>query len=952
LGHGPLADGSPARATTNVDGGFGIDGLTLGTYTVRISGPPDPLFEPVTRTVRLGSNTVVSIDVTLQPFGSLIGHVTDPAGAPLEDVDVAVVGLAIGTLSEADGSFAIRAQLSTGSFQATFTKPGFVSTHADFTATVGRTTEITVVMDRNPALRGTITRPTASVATPFAPLGGMDVTAQLLDRNLAPVGAPLVRRSDATTGAYAFDPTELVPGTYQVTAADPASAFLGAGAQLVLARNQDQVLDLALSPRTEVTGRVRYRDNAGAANDVSAATVTGQRLIVGYEPAVGGAQPAPIFVDQASTTTNSTGDWTLDQQVAGTSPYLVTKAGFADATVDVTVDPAAAPAPVETFLTPRPGSISGTITVESSSPPSDRSGFEVTLTVPGTAIAAQHATTAADGSFSFGGLAPGRYALAVARSGFLPEPTPALVRLGTAPDPAATPGEITLAVAEAVRLEPISLRQLAHIRAGAVDATTAAALEGVSVQLDRVAANGATTTLGTRTTSAATPVVVFADLQPGNYRLTFSLADYPTVTVDTTITSFGDASDHSATPMLRFGRITGTVAGSTAGVDAPLVGAKVDAVRSGTVLATTTSSAGGAFTLAGLAAGDYEVRVSVGGFTQDATPAVAGLALGEVRTIGPVHLTAQLGGVEGRVVTDNQAGLQLIGVAVTLGGATSNGLPLAPDPAPVYATVADAQNGDGYFRFDDLDMGTVTLDFVAADHRPLRISVAVQRGQVLDLGQIVLQGDAGGITGTVTWKPAGLASTQGPVPSASVVLMHVVDGRREEIERKSTDANGRFAFSALTNQAYTLSVFGPLDPTDFRAARDLPVVVSGGLVTTRDVTLDAVNRRLTVTVTDRAGAAVVGAQVRLENGPAPAGPSATGAGGTVSFTVPPYLGPTAAGDPAQYSLRVTHADHLDGGGSFAFPPGADLARSVVLDRLARLGGRVLSDPAGSALTSL
>ncbi|SOD70957.1 carboxypeptidase family protein [Jatrophihabitans sp. GAS493] len=251
------------------------------------------------------------------------------------------------------------------------------------------------------------------------------------------------------------------------------------------------------------------------------------------------------------------------------------------------------------------GQISGTTT----SGGKGLGGVTVSTTVGGKALSITTPTTGAVGSFVLGGLpTPATYVITFARDGYGAQTT--VIDLG------AGQSRTNLAIALAAGTGSVSGRVIDS--AGSAGIGGATVTVGGTVGPDPVS----TTTLTQGTVGTFTLNGLAA---PGSYTLTVSKAGYQPATVPVALNGTGAPPSVVVTLTIQLGKVTGTVSLRTPSgggyTTAKYVGATVTATD-GLHTFTTTSTAGGAYTIASLPPGTYSVTASASGQLQQTAKVV------------------------------------------------------------------------------------------------------------------------------------------------------------------------------------------------------------------------------------------------------------------------------------------------------------------------------------------
>lgn len=280
----------------------------------------------------------------------------------------------------------------------------------------------------------------------------------------------------------------------------------------------------------------------------------------------------------------------------------------------------------------------------------------VTITLSGASTAT--ATTAANGSYSFAGLANGSYTVTPSKTGFAFNPTSTAVSVSGAnatADFTATSAATTYSISGTV---------------------TGAA--GVTVTL-----SGANT--GSVTTGAGGAYTI-SGLVPGSYTVTPSLSGFtfnPTSAAVTITAANSTANNFVATAIPVPHSISGTVSGPGAS------GATISVT--GTATATATTAANGSYTVNGLYDGSYTLTPSKSGYTF--TPTSASVTMSGANVTGQ-NFTSAVYTAPTYTLSGQITGPYVEGITVTLSGAGS---------------ATTTTNTSGYYSFANLPAGTYTV---------------------------------------------------------------------------------------------------------------------------------------------------------------------------------------------------------------------------------------------------
>jgi hypothetical protein len=172
---------------------------------------------------------------------------------------------------------------------------------------------------------------------------------------------------------------------------------------------------------------------------------------------------------------------------------------------------------------------------------------------------------------------------------------------------------------------------------------------------------------GVSTTTNAAGFYSIPNVSAGNNQtITVSAAGYATVNSTFNMPAGGPATKNIA--MGPTGSISGTVTDSVS--SAALVGATVQALQGATVVQTTTTIAGGTYSLSSLPAGSYTVTASMSGYTTGTINNV--MVTAGTNTPNKNFALAPTGGFIDGTVVDDTTNLPISGAAITLSPALAS----------------------------------------------------------------------------------------------------------------------------------------------------------------------------------------------------------------------------------------------------------------------------------------
>jgi hypothetical protein len=378
------AAGAPAAVTTAANGTYTIAGLPAGAQGITVL-PPDATHTETQLTVTLTGGSTTTQNVTLDPTGNLSATVQSSPGSPLADVLVDLVGPSsstgpVSTQSlETNSSGVVSASsLLDGTYDLQI--PGS-DVHQSFT-----------VSNSSLSPNITLTVPVATVTGKVVDASGnamSGVPVSLIDTTGA-VGTTTTHSS----GAYSFYVTGLA-------SADVVAASASAGVLVASG--------VSASPGTTTT--VPNLQAGSATLSVAVSDVGG--VVSGAVATLSSGSAADSASAAVVAATDNTGTASFSNLTPGTYRLLVADGTDAPLSETVTVSSGANQQTVS--LAPG-GAITGTIAaggqpVEAAS---------VVAVANAASTPSGQATTAADGTYTIAGLAPGTYSISINVGGDVP----------------------------------------------------------------------------------------------------------------------------------------------------------------------------------------------------------------------------------------------------------------------------------------------------------------------------------------------------------------------------------------------------------------------------------------------------------------------------------------------------------------------------------------------------
>ncbi len=848
------------RTTTAADGTYSVRGLHSGTARVLFwtpsgyarlynGGATAEAAAPALSIVP--GSTVSGVDAALPPGLEIAGRVTDAttgtglsqAAVQLYDASGAFVASAD---ADATGHYAVPS-LAPGAYRAQAFATGHIDAFYDHAATLAAATPITVsaghsatgidmALATGASISGTVTDATLHAALAFASITVTEAT----------TGATTYASSDAE-GHYAV--VGLSPGSYRVGFAVYAGYPSNRKAYIDQYYNNVATIGAA-QPVALTAGQARTGVDAAM---VRAGAIAGT-LTNGATNQPAGGVPVAAYDSSgavvATTTSESDGTYVLSRLASGA--YRVGFAGTGGqqsyvaeyhhdaaslgAATAVTVTAPQVTTAVNATLAPM-GSVTGTVRLADGGAP--LAGVQVVTTGPS---GYTFTTSDLDGHYRLDGLATGSYTIFA-----LPQ-TDDFVQSSYPSSVSVTTGQVTSGI-------DLSMTAAGHITGTVTDATTHAAVSGVTVQAMPMSSG-----FGASATTRADGSYDITGLAPGAYRVAFvNSATGPNyantyyngkayITADPVTVTAGRATTGIDAALSPAGEITGRVI--DARTSQALGGITVEAFDGDSSFVTlVTTQSDGNYHLRGLATGTYRI-----GFFDDVNGGdhVSQFYDGQptLGTATTVHVVAgqSVGGVDAALatggsitgqVTDATTGAALSGVTVTAQGVNGG------------SQTAATTGADGRYTLTGVPSGQIVVHFIGAglhaskyynnkDTAETADRVTVTTG-VTTSGIDAALPMGGAIGGTVTGADNGL-----PLSGVSV-RASTPDGSSSY---GYTDGQGRYLVEGLDSGTYTVA-FLPYGGVNYlRQTYGSAVSVTDGRTTAGiDGTL-AVGGRVTGTVTD------------------------------------------------------------------------------------------------------
>ena len=436
------------------------------------------------------------------------------------------------------------------------------------------------------------------------------------------------------------------------------------------------------------------------------------------------------------------------------------------------------------------------------------------------------ATTAANGSYSFAGVAPGSYTVSVTAAA-----GDTFSTAGTAPVTTTSGSTVTVSPIGEYAGSTITGTVFTDLNADGVQESGDAGFSGQTVSL----LNAAGTVVAT--TTDVNGHYTFSGVAPGSYTVSVTRAAGDTFsTAGTAAVTTTSGSTVTVSPIGEYAgsTITGTVFtdlnadGVQESGDAGFSGQTVSLLNAaGTVVATTTD-VNGHYTFSGVAPGSYTVSVTraAGDTFSTAGTAPVTTTSGSTVTVSPIGEYAG-STITGTVFTDlNADGVQESGDA----GFSGQTVSLLNAAGTVVATTTDV---NGHYTFSGVAPGSYTVSVTRAAGDTFSTAgtapVTTTSGSTVTVSPI---GEYAGstITGTVftDLNADGVQESGDAGFSGQTVSLLNAAGT---VVATTTDVNGHYTFSGVAPGSYTVSVTRAAGDT-FSTAGTAPVTTTSGSTVT------------------------------------------------------------------------------------------------------------------------
>lgn len=766
-----IPNGSAASGTGGV---YSIIGMLPGTVQLQFSLPN---YQSLTVNSVIASNTVTTVNVILLPLpASVQGTVTSQAdGSPITAAAVHVTDttgtLITQTLTNATGQYAV-ASLLPNYYRISIAAPGFQQQDFPITLSPGENQIVNVALANSPgAVTGTVT------STTGAALAGAKV--EVLDNRNNVLATVL------TDGLGVFLANSLAPDLNdRLRVSDPGFVTQVIGFQV--AAGQTTTVNLVLSPEAgSIAGLITDDESGQTLSGTSIHVLNAEGITL--QTAVSGAD----------------GSYSVPSLALGGYTVNFLEEGYAAETVGAIVVSGSS-TPINVALEKIAGALSGLVTDLNGTPLSD-----VVIRAYRNNIIIARVTTADDGTYLIGNLAPDVYTVSARTDGFGGDTLGAIIE-----------SSITTTIDFQLTPDPGTIN-------GIITDATGNPIVGAAVAVQNNVDGGPV--LLTRILSETNGAYVVADLAPGSYIVNVSAANFQNQYASTLVQS-DVQTQLNFTLLPNPGSIRGAVVDS---IGNPIVGAgiqiRVTSANGNTVFSLFTDPVG-QFQSSSLSPGIYTVFASADNFqtasaTVNVTPGSASLLQlvlfpdpGSIQgTVSDVITGANLAGAVlnimdqnnfliGITVTDSNGRFDATGIApgnytivaqttgyqsntfgviVVSDAVSPASIPLSPNPGAINGTLKPALGGavvqlsnlnniqvattvtepDGSFSFHTVQEGSYLLTAVAAGYSSGVIGANIVPGGT-DTVVLDLTPNPGTIAGSIQ-------DTSGnPIPEAAVKVLN------------------------------------------------------------------------------------------------------------------------------------------------------------------------------------
>ncbi|MEI2325688.1 carboxypeptidase regulatory-like domain-containing protein [Priestia megaterium] len=717
-----LSPAGPIVATTVTDqnGFYQLTGIAPGSYTVIMSGPP--IFGSETISIMLDSGEIEIVNLTLTNLpGSVQGKITDEAGIGLTNVLIQLFdeqgSLVRRVQTDNNGNYFIRG-FTPGTYKITASQQGFQNAFTNFNVgPEGVATVNLVLLTRPGNINGTIRNAVTNQPIPGA------VIQLFPNQSLTPIATTVADQQ----GNYQF--VGLQPGNYRIISSEFNFASASSGSTVI--SDQTTTTNLFLQPNPASISGIVTTTEGTAINNASIRILDQNETIIGFG------------------VTGPDGRYAISNIPAGTFTIIISAQLFQSQLSSITLNQGESRQDVNFTLLSNPGSITGTVTNINGNP---LPGAVITVRILGsTGIVIGSTVTDQGGHYQVSSLAPGSYTVTVNVLGVEAKTAGALVQSNT------------------TTITDFVLTGLTGSISGVILNDLSQPIIGSNVSVSLRDENGI---LIFTTTANSDGTFSFLNVEPGNYIIVASAAGFINGTVGINV----KADRNVFTSLLLQSspaRVTGQVINSVTGEG--IQGASVTATSNdGEVIAITTTSEDGFFTIQNLPPGSVVITANAIDFGADSK----GIILdSNITSTTILSLDPSPGSLTGSVIGEN--GQPIIRATVQVFDITN----------ALVSTVIT--NNFGQYAISGLTPGNYRVVFSAPGFERLAAGSTVIANETTILN-VQLDSLFATISGTVI-----NAQTSTPIAGASVTIRYQ-SASGPLVVTALTDSLGQFVIRGVT----------------------------------------------------------------------------------------------------------------------------------------------------------
>lgn len=402
----------------------------------------------------------------------------------------------------------------------------------------------------------------------------------------------------------------------------------------------------------------------------------------------------------------------------------------------------------------------------------------VSATVEITGVSNESLLTDTTGAFAFKNLAAGSYFVKASAPGYGSITLTTLVFKGSKPNLGVL--KLTKLAVDPVTGNPVTT---GTVRGVVTDRRTSSPISGVVVGIP---------SLGLSATTDASGAYQISNVAAGNLSLIVAKSGYTDVSATAQLTAQQTLLfSPSLQEYIALGvSISGVI--SEYSTDTPLVGARIDILKEGVVVASALSNVTGQYAIKDIAAADIEIKVSLVDYHPVSASAKPkdGNRLEFSPKLTPVSQPPVLttGGIIGTVVDSvTGRGIEAVSIIVTYDSG---------------AVINHVTGMDGEFSITDMASGNITIELAKPDYQSMQAQLAIESGLIQDLGNIqfnpVSAITSGKLLGYVTDVRTAL-----PVNAAIVSVKNTVTNQLLEV---ISGNDGTFNFPVVPAGDYAITI--------------------------------------------------------------------------------------------------------------------------------------------------